>query len=59
MSYSLTHGGIGGTFFEMVVEADHTTYIVCNYTVYGKKPFTRTRRVKFPQDVQRIGHDEL
>lgn len=42
----LTKGHIGATSFEMIVEADHTMYLVCNYTVYGVKPFQRRKRVR-------------
>lgn len=48
-TFSLTKGHIGGTFFEIIVEAENTLYLVCNYTVYGQKPFTRAQRVRFPK----------
>lgn len=57
-SFSLTRGQIGGTHFEMIVEADHTMFLVCNYTVYGEKPFKRTKRVRFPQKLD-VVRDEL
>lgn len=45
----LTHGIIGSNSIELVVEADQTSYIICNYTIYGEKPFNRTARMMHPK----------
>lgn len=59
----ISQGQIGATTqLEMVVEADMSQYLECNYTVYGEQPFTRTTRVRFSKQQnnrKQLKHDEL
>lgn len=56
----ITRGQIGSTSIEIVVEADRSTYLLCNYTVYGVRPFERTKRVRFYKNkARKKSHDEL
>lgn len=54
----ITYGGIGNSFIEMVAEAEQSTFIEANYTVYGELPFVRKFRVKYPKK-QPYTHGEL
>lgn len=55
----ITRGQIGSTSIEIVVEADRSTYLMCNYTVYGVRPFERTKRVKFHKAEKKRPKQEL
>lgn len=54
----ISKGEIGNTQIEIVVEADRSTYLFCNYTIYGVRPFERKKRVKFNK-YKEIKRDEL
>lgn len=42
----ITEGGIGKHILEVIVEAELSSFIECNYTIYGSEPFRRATRVR-------------